>query len=42
MLPAVDEEGKIIIKDKNTIFMAPNGNGGLYKALKDNNILKLL
>ena len=39
MLPAVDLEGRIVIKDKNTVFFAPNGNGGLYLALRDKKVL---
>jgi UDP-N-acetylglucosamine pyrophosphorylase len=32
-LPAVDKNGKIILKDEFEIFMAPNGNGGLYEGI---------
>ncbi|KRW99210.1 hypothetical protein PPERSA_07453 [Pseudocohnilembus persalinus] len=33
-LPAVDLNGKIILKDEFEIFMAPNGNGGLYEGIQ--------
>lgn len=38
-LPLLDKEGKIVLKDKSHIFMAPDGNGGIFKALGDNEIL---
>lgn len=38
-LPLVNEEGKIVLQEKGKIFMAPDGNGGIFKALWDKNIL---
>jgi UDP-N-acetylglucosamine/UDP-N-acetylgalactosamine diphosphorylase len=35
MLPAVDKKGKLILVDKDKIFMSPNGHGGSLKALWD-------
>ncbi|XBW35076.1 hypothetical protein QEN19_000639 [Hanseniaspora menglaensis] len=41
-LPALDKEGKnlLISQDKSNFIYSPDGNGGLYKALRDNGILK--
>lgn len=39
-LPLLDLNGKIILDRKDNIFMAPDGNGGVYEALRKNNILK--
>ena len=33
MLPAVDLEGKIYMKSKSEMSLAPNGNGGLLDAI---------
>lgn len=33
-IPATDEQGKILMADRLKIFMAPNGNGGMYDAIE--------
>lgn len=39
MLPAVNEKGQIILEDKDRIAFSPNGNGGIFLALKDHGIM---
>lgn len=39
LLPAFTFEGRIILQDKHKVSMSPDGNGGLYKALRDRKIL---
>jgi UDP-N-acetylglucosamine/UDP-N-acetylgalactosamine diphosphorylase len=39
-IPAIDLNGKIINKDVDQIFLAPNGNGGCFISLKKNNIIE--
>lgn len=39
LLPCFDFEGNIFLKTKNSIATAPDGNGGLWKALRINGIV---
>lgn len=33
-MPTIDNDGKIILEKEFGMFMAPNGNGGLYDGLE--------
>ncbi|KAJ3017357.1 UNVERIFIED_CONTAM: UDP-N-acetylglucosamine pyrophosphorylase [Siphonaria sp. JEL0065] len=39
VLPAFTNDGKILLEDKGVISTAPDGNGGIYKALKKEGVL---
>jgi len=39
MMPCFDLEGKIILDEKHRVSRSPDGNGGLYRALRDRKIL---
>lgn len=41
-LPALDDEGRILLASKSRIALAPNGHGGVFAALRDARLLDLL
>ena len=34
MVPAMDKNGNILLENKHTVLLSPNGNGGLFASLK--------
>jgi len=38
-LPILDMDGKLLLKDKNTLLVGPNGNGNVFKSLKKSNLI---
>jgi len=42
MIPSLDLNGKLILSDKNTIFMNPDGHGGSLSALRTSGALQLM
>ena len=39
-LPAIDTDGKIVMKSKHETNQAPNGNGALFEAINSNKMIK--
>jgi len=42
MLPTITRDGKLILKEKNRLFLNPDGHGGILTALKNNNLFDKL
>jgi UDP-N-acetylglucosamine/UDP-N-acetylgalactosamine diphosphorylase len=42
MFPAVDERGKILLREKHRLFLSPSGHGGTFAALRDSGALRWL
>lgn len=40
VLPAVDLEGKIIMKSKHELQLSPNGNGALFESIASNYVIE--
>lgn len=38
-LPLIDTNGKVVLKDKSNVFMAADGNGGIFRALGSKGII---
>lgn len=41
-LSAIDDSGKLIMKSSSSLAMSPDGNGGIYEALRREGIIQLL
>lgn len=39
-LPLIGLDGKLLLKDKNHLWLVPNGNGNVFESLKINNLIK--
>lgn len=39
-MPAISEDGKVLLAEKNKIVMSPNGNGGCFIALEESGALR--
>ena len=40
MLPALDQRGRVLLKDKGELFLAPNGHGGVLEGLSTSGCLE--
>ncbi len=40
MLPALDDQGKLILEAKGRLFLSPNGHGGAYAAFRDGHCIE--
>jgi len=40
MLPLINIDGKILLKDKANLWLVPNGNGDVFKALRNNGLIE--
>jgi UDP-N-acetylglucosamine/UDP-N-acetylgalactosamine diphosphorylase len=42
MFPAVDDRGRILLREKHRLFLSPSGHGGTFSALRDSGSLRWL
>src|SRR5262249_44050685 len=42
MLPAVDEQGRLVLRAPGSLFLSPNGHGGTLLALRTSGLLDAL